>query len=94
MTETLSLSLFTIESDLKPIYTFAAKWQRDAEIYFRDETLRTKLHSARVGGQAICDDYSILRFRLANADERTLFRQKLATRPTEEATGIFLVDVD
>jgi hypothetical protein len=94
MTEEFSLSIFTIEADLKPLLAFAAKKQKDAEAFFRDERMRTKLRSASSGGVPLCDEYSILRIRLANADERARYREKLAARPETNPAAVFLVDVN
>jgi hypothetical protein len=88
----LSLSIFTIEADRKPILAFAAKRYEDAETFFRDERLRTKLRSASLGGRALCDDLSILRIRLANAGERVRYHEKAAA--TGDPAAVFLVDVD
>jgi hypothetical protein len=94
MTETLSLSIFTIESDRKPILAFAAKKHDEANVFFRDEAVRTKLRSASSNGVPLCDDLSILRIRLANADERARYREQMAERPPTNLAAIFLVDVD
>jgi hypothetical protein len=94
MTEDFSLSIFTIEADLKPLLAFAAKRHEETEAFFRDERLRTKLRSANAGGAPLCDEYSILRFRLANASERACYRERLAARPMGAAAMVFLVDVD
>jgi hypothetical protein len=90
----LSLSLFTIEADLRPVLAFAAKKHAEAEAFFRDERVRTKLKSVRSGGVALCDDYSILRIRLANADERACYRGKTTTSAIGDHVAVFLVDVD
>jgi len=94
MTKEFSLSIFTIEADLKPLLAFAAKKHQDAEAFFRDEKVRTKLRSASSGGTPLCDNHSILRIRLANADERARYRERLAARPTANPAAVFLVDVD
>jgi hypothetical protein len=36
MSEPLSLSIFTIEADRKPVLAFAAKKHQDAEAFFKD----------------------------------------------------------
>jgi hypothetical protein len=95
MTEALSLSIFTIESDQKPVLAFAAKKYEEAEAFFRNEAVRTKLRSASSGGVPLCDDLSILRIPLANSQERARYREKLAERPTSNpAMTVFLVDLD
>jgi hypothetical protein len=94
MTEALSLSIFTIESDQKPVLAFAAKKYEEADAFFRNEALRKKLRSASSGGVPLCDDLSILRVRMANAHERVRYRERLAERPTSRLATVFLVDVD
>ena len=94
MSETLSLSIFTIEADRKPVLAFAAKKYEEAETFFRDERVRTKLRSVSSGGIPLCDDLSILRIRLANADERARYREKLTASSIGDHAAVFLVDVD
>jgi hypothetical protein len=94
MIEPLSLSIFTIEPDRKPVLAFAAKKFEKADPFFRDERVRTKLRSANCGGVPLCDDFTILRIRLANADERARYREKVAARPMANPAAVFLVDVD
>jgi hypothetical protein len=94
MNEPLSLSIFTIEADRKPVLAFAAKKFEEADAFFRDERVRTKLRSASSGGIPLCDDYTILRIRLANADERARYREQAAARPMADLAAVFLVDVD
>jgi hypothetical protein len=50
MIEALSLSIFTIEADRKPVLAFAAKKHEEADAFFRDKRLRTKLRSLKTGG--------------------------------------------
>jgi hypothetical protein len=94
MSEPLSLSIFTIEADRKPVLAFAAKKYEEADALFRDERLRTKLRSLKTGGVPLCDGLSILRIRLANADERARHREKAATSSSGDRAPVFLVEVD
>jgi hypothetical protein len=94
MNEPLSLSIFTIEADRKPLLAFAAKKYQEAEDFSRDERVLAKLRSLRSGGVLLCDDFSILRVRLANADERARYREKVEARSMGDPAAIFLVDVD
>jgi len=94
MTEPLSLSIFTIEADRKPVIAFAAKKHTDAEAFFRDERVRTKLRLASSAGVPLCDDLTILRLRLANAAERVRFRDRTATQAPGDSATVFLVDID
>lgn len=90
---TLSLTVFTIETDLKPVLAFAAKKYEEADIFLRDERVRTTLKSLSSGGVALCDDYSILRIRLANPDERARYRDT-ATTLIADHEAVFLVDLN
>jgi hypothetical protein len=95
MSETLSLSIFTIEADRKPILAFAARKHEDAEAFCADERVLTKLRSAKSGGVPLCDDHSILRIRLATSDERARYHDRAKNRPSvEDRAAVFLVDVD
>jgi hypothetical protein len=94
MSESLSLSIFTIEADRKPVFAFAAKKYEDAEAFFRDERVRTKLRSANSAGVPLCDDLTILRLRLANAGERARYRDRATTRAPGDSATVFLVDID
>ena len=62
MSEPLSLSIFTIEADRKPVLAFAAKKHTDAEAFSKDEMVRTKLRLAIAGGVTLCDELTTLGF--------------------------------
>lgn len=94
MSGTLSLTVFTIEADRKPLLSFEAKRHQEVEDFCADERVRAKLRSVRSGGVQICDDLSIFRVRLANTAERARYREKTTTRAMENPAAVFLVDVD
>jgi hypothetical protein len=94
MSEPLSLSIFTIEADRKPVLAFAAKKHTDAEAFSKDEMVRTKLRLAIAGGVALCDELTTLGVRLANPVERARYRQGMASRAAGDPDGVFLVDID
>jgi hypothetical protein len=95
MSETLSLSIFTIDADRKPVPAFAAKKHHQAEAFCADEKVITKLRSVSSGGVPLCDDHSILHVRLATSDERARYHERTKNRPsTENRAVVFLVDVD
>jgi hypothetical protein len=95
MSETLSLSIFTIEADRKPLLAFAAKKHQEAVAFCADERVLTKLRSVRSGGVPLCNDYSILRVRLATSEERARYHDRTKQRPSMETrAAVFLVDVD
>ena len=48
MSETLSLSIFTIEADRKPLLAFAAKKHHEAEAFCTDERVLTKLKIGQI----------------------------------------------
>jgi hypothetical protein len=92
MNEPFSLSIFTIEADREPIMVFAAKKHEDAEVFFKNDNVRAKLHAATSGGVPVLDNRSILRVRMANAVERARYHERTAgiARPGV----VFLADVD
>jgi hypothetical protein len=95
MSETLSLSVFTIEADRKPLLAFGAKKYQEAEAFCADERVRTKLRSARSGGIPVCDDHPILRVRLAKSGERARYHEQMTPQSSlENLSAVFLVDVD
>jgi hypothetical protein len=95
MSETLSLSIFTIEADSKPVLAFGAKKYQEAEAFCADERVRTKLTSVSLEGIPLCDDHSILRVRLATSEERARYHDRTKQRSSMESlAAVFLVDVD
>jgi hypothetical protein len=88
----LSLSIFTIEADRKPIVAFAAKRHQDAEIFFANERVRARLQLTTSDGVPILDDRSILRVRIANATERARYHEKTAGLETPGV--VFLIEID
>jgi hypothetical protein len=95
MSETLSLSIFAIEADRKPLLAFAAKKHQDAEAFCADERVLTKLRSANSSGVPLCNDKSILRVRLASSDERARYHDRTKNRSSmENRAAVFLVEVD
>jgi hypothetical protein len=95
MIETLSLSIFTIEADRKPLLAFAARRYQEAAAFCADERVLTKLRSVSSGGLPLCDDHSIMHVRLANPDERARYHDRTKERPSmEDTAAIFLVELD
>lgn len=93
VTDRLSLSVFTVEVDGQPILTFEARLYSEAEVIIADERLRTTLRAAKSGGAPLCDDYSILRLRLAHSDEAKRYKVE-ATPPTDDLKLVYLVELD
>src|ERR1700730_7511864 len=95
MSDTLSLSIFTIEADSKPLLAFAVKKHQEAVAFCADERVLTKLKSVRSGGVPLCDDHSILHVRLASPDERARYNDRTKQRSSvEHRAAVFLVDLD
>jgi hypothetical protein len=88
----LSLSIFTIEADRKPIMAFAAKKHQDAEAFFGDGRVRARLQLSTSGGRPVLDDRSILRVRIANAAERAVYGER--TAGLAKPGAVFLVEID
>jgi hypothetical protein len=59
----LSLSIFTIEVDGKPVLAFGARRYSEAQAICTDEQLRTKLSSLKSDTVPLCGDNAILRAR-------------------------------
>jgi hypothetical protein len=95
MSEALSLSIFAIEADRKPLLAFAARKHEDAEAFCADERVLTKLRLAKFGGVPLCDDKSIMRVRLATSDEKARYHDRTNHRASiENRAPVFLVDLD
>jgi hypothetical protein len=95
MSDTLSLSIFTIGADRKPIFAFAAKKHKEAHAFCADERVLTKLRSVSSGGVPLCDYHSILHVRLATPDERARYHDRTKQRSSMETrAAVFLADVD
>ena len=90
----LSLSIFTIEVDRKPVVAFAARKYTDAEAICSDPRIRAKLNSARSSGKPLCDELATLRVRLANPDEKMLYQQRSAAGPADAGPPVYLIDLD
>jgi hypothetical protein len=91
--DNFSLSVFVVDVDAKPVFAFAAKKYADAEVIYRDERLRNGLRSLKSDGSYLCDDFAILRLRLARSSERATYRDHAVS--TDGGLGIaYLVDLD
>jgi hypothetical protein len=76
MNDGLSLSIFTIEVDRRPVVAFACRMHSEAEEICADERVRAKLRLMNSGGKPLCDDFAILRVRLARPDERVIYKKR------------------
>jgi hypothetical protein len=92
MNDKLSLTIFTVEADRKPLVAFRCRTYSEAETIGFDERLRTKLSTVKSGGVPLCADLSILRIRLAHPDERSLYEK--AVSRSENVRIVYLVDLD
>jgi hypothetical protein len=95
VSDRLSLSIFTIEVDRKPIFAIQARKHSEAEAVLADKSIRDQLRLVRSGGKPLCDDFSIFRIRLARADERVLYFKNATSLLTENGQlAVFLVELD
>lgn len=95
MNDGLSLSVFVLEVDRKPVVAFASKMHADAEVIINDERVRHALSSVTRGGEPVCDEYSILRIRLARAEERNIYRERrLGRLPHASVLFAYLIELD
>ncbi len=95
MTDSLSLSTFTVEADRIPVIAFQCRRQAEAEAILAEETFLAQLLLVRSGGKPLCDNFSIFRIRIARGYEKAIFDEKAASILT--GTGqlaVFLVDLD
>src|SRR4051794_24937215 len=76
MSDELSLSVFAIEIDRRPVIAFSAKKYAAAEIIAADERFRIELSQLKSGAVRLCDDFGIRRLRLAHSGEREIFRDR------------------
>jgi hypothetical protein len=91
----LSLSVFTIEVDRRPVLVFESRKHAEAEEICADEKMRAKLSSLTSGGKSLCDDFAILRVRLARSDEKVLYRDQASMRSNDGGlVAFYLVDLD
>lgn len=95
MNDALSLSIFTIEVDRKPVCAIQCRKHSEAEALLADESIRNQLSLVRSGGKPLCDDFSILRVRLARADERAAYFKNATSLLAENGQlAVFLVELD
>lgn len=95
MREALSLSVFAVEVDRRPVFAFASKTHAAAEAILNGGELRPKLSALKSGGAPLCDGYGIMRLRLARPEEREIYRdQRFGRIQQKEFYGAFLVELD
>jgi hypothetical protein len=69
VTGSMSLSIFTVVVDHKPVIALGCKKHSEAEAICADERIRAKLSSMRSGGKPLLDDFATPLVRLARPDE-------------------------
>lgn len=95
MNDKLSLTIFTIEVDGKPVLAFGSKKYSEAETFCGDERIRAKLSSVASGGKPVCDDLAILHVRIARPHEKALYYEQASSHSTEgPVTVVYLVELD
>lgn len=92
-TDRFSLSIFTLEADRRPIFSFEAKTHAEAEAVQANQQLRAELFSMKSGGSPLCDDYSIFRVRIARPVEAARYRGA-TLHTTNDLRLFYLVDLD
>jgi hypothetical protein len=95
MNDGLSLSIFTVEVDRKPIVALQCKRHSEAETILADEYVRHQLSLLKSEGKPLYDDFSIFRVRMARPEERDLYYKNAASLLT--STGqltVLLVNLD
>ena len=95
MSEALSLSIFTIEADRRPLLAVQCHKHLETEAFLSDEYLRQQLSLLTSGGKVLCDNFSIFRVRLAHPSEREIYYKNPASLLTGNGQlAVVLVDLD
>jgi hypothetical protein len=95
MTDSMSLSIFTIVVDQKPGIALGCKKHSEAEAICADERIRAKLSSLRSGGKPLLDDFATPLVRLARPDERAVYYEQSASRSNDSGMlMVYLVDLE
>jgi hypothetical protein len=95
MTDGLSLSIFTIEVDRKPVLAVQGRKHSEAEAVLADQYIRNQLSLLRCGGKPLCDDFSIFRIRIARPNERELYYKNAGSLLTTNGhLAVLLVELD
>ena len=95
VTDHLSLSIFTIEADRRPVLAVQCKKHSEAEAILNDESIRQQLFLLRSGGEPLCDNLTIFRVRLAREGEREVYYKNPASLLTgNRQLAVVLVDLD
>src|ERR1700712_2564117 len=95
MSDGLSLSVFTIEVDRKPVLALQARKQSEIEPILADKHVRN-LSLLSSAGEPRCDEFSIFRIRIARAAERQLYHDNNAASllTSDGQVAVLLVTVD
>jgi hypothetical protein len=95
MSDGLSLSIFTVEVDHRPVVAFRCRKHSEAEAISADERVRAELSSISSGGKPLCNALSVIRVRLARTAERAIYGEQTAsTSSAASLTMVYLVDLD
>jgi len=91
----MSLSIFTMVVDHKPVIAFGCKKHSEAEAICADQRVRAKLSSLRSGGKPLLNDFIDPFVRLARPNERALYYEQAASRLNGSSMSmVYLVDLD
>jgi hypothetical protein len=95
MADSMSLSIFTMVVDHKPVIAFGCKEHSEAEAICADERIRAKLSAMSSGGKPLLDDFATWLVRLARPDERAAYYEQSASRSHDSGMLlVYLVDLD
>ncbi len=95
MSDGLTLSIFTVEVDHRPVVAFRCKKHSEAEAICTDERVRAELSSISSGRKPLCNASSVMRVRLARPEERAICGEQAAsTSNTASLTMVYLVELD
>jgi hypothetical protein len=95
VTNPLSLSIFTIEADRRPVLAVQCHRHSEAEAILNDECIRHQLSLLTSGGKPLCDALSIFRVRLVHPSEREIYYKNEASLLTSNGQlAVVLVDLD
>jgi hypothetical protein len=96
MSDGLSLSVFTIEVDRKPVLALQARKQSEIEPILADKHVRNQLSLLSSAGEPLCDKFSIFRIRIARAAERQLYHDNNAASllTSDGQVAVLLVTLD
>lgn len=93
--EELSLSVFALEVDRRPVIAFSSKTHAAAEAFINNERIRKRLCTLRSRGALLYDNNGIMHLRLARPPERDILRDERFGRLQHLGVSVvLLVELD